>query len=345
MVQLMLDQLPTVAPDVEIHHVNLALSESTSDIGRWRWGKVLAVMGALIRVWSLTLIHGRMSLYYVPAPGKRAALYRDIFLMLGTRIITRELILHWHATGLGGWLKSEGHGWERVLAKRALGRAHKSIVLGEALRTDAAVFDPKSIWVLRNGIEDPCPEKTHSSRKPDQPLKALFLGLCSFEKGVLAAAEGVNEANQRHPGSVSLTVAGEFDNPETREEFLKVQSLSAGDIEHVGFVKNDRKQKLFDDHDVLILPTHYPHEAHPLVIVEALAHDLPIIVTDWNAVAEGLPDSIDQIIVIPSRDPSVVADALRTVANSPKSDGHLRRHFLQHYRAEKFAQNLAIIIR
>ncbi|MDB4473826.1 glycosyltransferase family 4 protein [Opitutaceae bacterium] len=345
MVQLMLDQLSVVAPDVEIHHVNLALSQSTADIGRWRWGKVLAVVGALIRVWSLTLIHGRMSLYYLPAPGKRAALYRDIFIMLGTRIITRELILHWHATGLGGWLKSEGHGWERILAKWALGRAQKSIVLGEALRADAEVFVPKSIRVLRNGIEDPCPNKSHSSRKPTQPLRALFLGLCSTEKGVLAAAEGINEANHRHPGSFSLTVAGEFDTTETHEEFLRTQSKSAGSIEHVGFVKSDLKQKLFEDHDVLMLPTHYPHEAHPLVIVEALAHDLPIIVTDWNAVAEGLPESTPQIVVIPSRDPSVLADALQTVANSPKSDGRLRQHFLQHYRAEEFARNLADIIR
>lgn len=345
MVELMLDHLPAVAPEVEIHHVNLALSHSTADIGRWRWGKALGVVGALIRVWSLMLIHGRMSLYYVPAPGKRGALYRDIFLMLGTRIIARKLILHWHATGLGGWLESEGYAWERVLAKWALGRAHQSIVLGEALRADAAVFAPDSIRVLRNGIEDPCPDKTHSSRKPAQPLKALFLGLCSAEKGVLAAAEGVNEANQRNPGSVSLTVAGEFDTPETHEEFLRAQSRSAGRIKHVGFVKSDRKPKLFEDHDVLILPTHYPHEAHPLVIVEALAHDLPIIVTDWNAVAEGLPDSIPQIVVIPSREPSIVADALHTIAHAPESDGRLRQHFLQHYRAEEFARNLAAIIR
>ena len=345
MVELMLRRLPAVAPDIQVHHVNLALSQSTADSGQWQWGKVLSILKALLCVWLLTLRHGRMTLYYVPAPGKRGALYRDLVLMLGTRVFTRGLVLHWHATGLGHWLKTKGHGWERLFAKWALGGAGRSIVLGEALRADAAEFAPQQLVVLRNGIEDPCPERAEAPRNRNRPLRALFLGLCSLGKGVLSAANGVIEANRRNPGSITLTVAGEFDSEETLREFSDAQSTSAENIRHVGFVGGAAKQKLFEDHDVLVFPTHYPHEAHPLVIVEALAYDLPIIVTRWNAVAEGLPESAEEIMVIDTREPTVLADALETLASLPEPHGRLRQYYLQHYTADKFAQNLASSLR
>ena len=44
--------------------------------------------------------------YYVPAPGKRVALYRDWLVMLLCRPFFKNIILHWHAAGLAKWLET-----------------------------------------------------------------------------------------------------------------------------------------------------------------------------------------------------------------------------------------------
>ncbi len=337
MVQTLLEALPGAAPDLELHHVNLPLSRRTADIGTWRAGKLIPLFAAVWQVWRLTLRHGRMTLYYVPAPGKRSALYRDCLLMFFCRPLAARLVLHWHATGLGSWLQKQARPFERSLARRALGRADVSIVLGEALRADVACLHPLRTVVVRNGIADPC---AHWQRRPAHrhgPLHVLFLSQCTREKGVFAALAGVAEAHRRSPGAVRLTVAGKFPDAATAVAFRSAARRSTVPVDEVGFVTGEAKQQLLLSADVLIFPTRYAHETQGLVVVEALAHDMPVIVTDWHAVAESLPAENVHVLPARPRSAAAIADALETVAASPRPDGALRRYYLDHYTAERFA--------
>ncbi|WP_221030582.1 glycosyltransferase family 4 protein [Actomonas aquatica] len=345
MVQTLLDALPAAAPEIELHHVNLPLSRNNADVGRWRWGKLLPLAVAIWRVWRLTLRHGRMDLYYVPAPGKRVALYRDFLLLFFCRPLATRLILHWHATGLGHWLQHHAKPFERGLARRALGRAELSLVLGEALRADVAYLHPHRTVVIRNGIADPFPHWQRRDGPHQRPLHAVFVGACTRAKGVLAALAGVAEAHRRCPGSVRLTVAGDFDDPATAKAFRAHAARCGAPVDHIGFATAEAKHHLYAGADVLLFPTRYAAEAHPLVILEALAHDLPLILTDWHAVPEGLPPA--HVHLIPARQRSAVniADALERVAAAPRPAGAHRQYFLQHYTRDAFAHRLAEALR
>ena len=343
MVQTLLDTLPAAAPDLRLHQVNLPLSRDTTDIGRWRPGKLLVLARAIVAVWRIRQRHGPFTLYYVPAPGKRGALYRDIALQLCCRPLAERLILHWHACGLGKWLQRHAHPFERALARRALARADVSIVLGEALRADAALLHPLRLVVVRNGIDDPCPawQPRPAARPVGEPLHVVFMGLCTVEKGVFAALAGVAEMHRRRPGSVRLTVAGEFPDALAAKEFGRLRADCGAPVDIAGFVTADSKHHLLAGADVFLFPTCYPHEAHPLVLLEALAHDLPVIVTDWRAVAEDLPPRHTQILDARERTATAIADALENVASHPRPNGHVRRYFLQHYTREHFAAAFA----
>ena len=87
------------APEFELFHVNPRLSRDAADIGRWRAGKLLPLLAACVHAWRLRLRHGSMTFYYVPAPGKRSALYRDWIVMLLCRPFFSRLVLHWR-----GWV-------------------------------------------------------------------------------------------------------------------------------------------------------------------------------------------------------------------------------------------------
>lgn len=343
--QTLLESLPVAAPDLELHHVNLPLSRTNADIGSWRLGKLIPLFRAIWQVWRLTLRHGRMTLYLVPAPGKRSAFYRDLLLLFCCRPLAQRLVLHWHATGLGHWLQHHAAPLERGLARRALGRADLSIVLGEALRADANALHPLRTVVVRNGIADPCRHWQARPTRREGPLQAVFVGACSREKGVLAALSGVVEMHRRCPGSVRLTVAGDFADESTARAFRAVVQRSGAPVDHRGFVTAESKHHLYTGADVLLLPTRYPAEAHPLVLVEAMAYDLPLIVSDWHAVPEGLPT--DHVRVIPHRErsPHAIADALESIAAAPRPHGAVRRYYLDHYTRERFAANVAEALR
>jgi len=324
-------------PNVQILHVNPRLSRDSRDIGRWRPGKLFSLLCACVQAWRLRIVHGPAFFYYVPAPGKRGALYRDFVVMLLCRPWFSGLILHWHAAGLGAWLGEHAHPVERWLARTLLGRAALSIVLGENLRGDAAVLNPRRISIVRNGITDPRPD--HSPRPPRSgaAIEAVFLGLCSREKGLFDAIAAVKLTNARTPPDraplVRLRVAGDFPDAATEREFMQVILSTAGAVRYVGFVRGKAKRALLGSADVLVFPTWYAHEAQPLVIAEALAFDLPVVTTRWRAVHESLPEA--HVHLVEPHQPSQIADALEAVRTAGSPNGTLRAYFLAHYTRER----------
>lgn len=317
-------------PELRLFHVNPQLSRDNQDIGRWRPGKIFTLLVACVRALRLRARHGPMYFYHVPAPAKRGALYRDWVVMLLCRPFFIGVITHWHASGLGAWLEQEATGIERAISRRLLGRAALAIVLGEALRADLAVLAPRKVAVVRNGIPDPGPGWQRAPRDPSRPLHALFVGLCIPEKGIFDALAGVAEAHREllrsgAPG-MRLSVAGAFPSPAAEAAFHAAAKAADVHVTYAGFVAGDAKHALFASADVLLFPTKYPHETQGLVVAEALAHDLAVVVTRWRAVSEDLPPR-GAWVVEPDR-PDQIARALLELARTPIAVGANRAHFL-----------------
>ncbi|GAB5560627.1 MAG: hypothetical protein SynsKO_22740 [Synoicihabitans sp.] len=343
MVELLVRTLPEVRPDIELHHVNLRVSEASDDIGRWQIGKYFAAKRVIAEAHNIIEHHKIDMLYYVPAPGKRIALWRDLLILSKLRPHVKKLILHWHASGLGGWLESQGWNWERRAAQHWLGNADLSIVLGEALRADAECLSPVRTEVIRNGIQDPTPNQ-RQAKKPDRPLTVLFVGECSESKGIFRAIEGLREANRRRKGSVRLSVAGKFPNQETESKFHNICGKSTFPIDYHGFVEGTEKNALFERADCLIFPTTYPYETQGLVVTEALAYDLPVIITRWRAVHESLPNSHALTVEPDAEIASSIAKQLERLSECPPATGSARAYFLDHYTAERFIRQIAAAI-
>jgi glycosyltransferase involved in cell wall biosynthesis len=339
MVQTLVTGLP--AHGIAVHHVNLGLSRDAADIGRWRPGKVFTVLGACVRTVNARFRHGCDTLYYVPAPGKRGALYRDWLVMLLCRPFFRRLVLHWHAAGLSEWLATHGSGLERRLTRRLLGRAGLSIVLGNSLRTDAEALVPEKIAVVPNGIADPGPGERRAP--PAGPFQVFFLGLCSEEKGLFAAAEAVLAANRavralKAEPKFTLIAAGSFPDFATGARFRELCAQHPASIRYAGPVQGDEKTQLLRASHCLCLPTHYLPEGQPLVLLEAMACDLPVVATRWRGIPDLLPP--EAILVAPG-DAGALANALTQLRKDPPPAGIFRQHFLDHFTAEQHLTGLA----
>lgn len=326
MVRMLVTGLP--AHGVEVHHVDLRLSRDAADIGRWRWGKLAAVVDACLYAVVARFRHGCDTLYYVPAPAKRGALYRDWLVMLLVRPFCRRLVLHWHAAGLGEWLRTRATAPERWLTRRLLGGADLSIVLGESLRDDAEALAARRLAVVPNGIPDPCPGGTARPRAAGQEtFEVLFLGLGSEDKGLFTTAAAVLAAN-RAAGATRfrLTAAGAFPDRPTAARFAALVAAHPGELRHVGFVTGPAKADLFRASDCLCLPTRYAAEAQPLVVLEALAWDLPVIATRWRGLPEILPPAAS--LTLPPDDEAAAMAALLSLRRTLPPPGTARTAFL-----------------
>lgn len=339
MVQTLVEGLP--AQGIAVHHVPLNLSRDHADIGRWRLGKVCTVLAACARAVAARFTQGCDTLYYVPAPGKRGALYRDWVVMLLCRPFFRRLILHWHASGLADWLAVRASAPERWLTRRLLGQAALSIVLDESLRADAEVLNARRIAIVPNGIADPGEPSATGGKT--QPFQVLFLGLCSEEKGLFACAEAVVGANRAATAPrFVLVAAGSFPDATTRRRFEVLCAAHPSELRHVGPVQGDEKVRLFRTSGCLCLPTRYPAEGQPLVVLEALAHDVPVIASRWRALAATLPPGTP---LCEPGDIAGLATALMSVADAPPSSGALRGFFLARYTQERHLAALAAALK
>ena len=329
MIRLLLEELGRPGQGFELYHVNLHLSQTSADVGRWQLGKIVPLLGACFKVLYTRWRHGPMALYYVPAPAKRGALYRDWVVMLLCRPFFSQLILHWHAVGLGQWLETSATTLERRISRRLLGKADLSIVLAPELAADVEKLWPQRIAIVQNSLAEtgvlPPPRHRGEARR----YEILYIGLCCPEKGFFDTLEAVALLHAHNPGAFRLTVAGAFDCAQSEKRFRdRAEELTTA-VRFAGFIDGEAKHALFTESDLFCFPTYSRYEGQPLTLIEALAHDLAIVTTKWRAIPAMLPRKYVWFVE-PGR-PEQIAEAISQARQAGEPNGVLREHYLVNF--------------
>lgn len=363
------------AHGIQCYHVNNRLSRQLEDIGEFRGGKVLLLLAHCLEAIWCRYRYGVTAMYYIPAPGKKSALYRDWLVMFLCRPFFKTLILHWHAAGLAKWLETSVQIRTRALTYRGAKKADLSIVLSRYNLADAEKLLPQSVRVVRNGIPDPCPDfatavlprrrarfaararllagekvSTEELEAAEQPqlVRVLYLAHCLREKGLFDAVEGVVFANhalaeRQSPVRLRLFAAGVFVDEAEKLEFeaLLHDPAVASAVKLGGFVSGEAKARAFRDADLFCFPTYYLGENQPVNIIEALAYGLPVVTTQWRSLPEMLPSGYTGLV--PIRAPAAVGQAMLDLL-ARESGEHLRQIFLERFTLEKHLEALAAAI-
>jgi glycosyltransferase involved in cell wall biosynthesis len=353
---------------IECYHVNARFSRGLSDIGEFQGAKIFLIFWFCFQAIWIRFRHGVHSFYYVPAPGKNVALYRDWLVMLLCRPFFRNIILHWHAAGLAKWLETENPITTRAATYRLFRPVTLSIVLSRYNQADAAKLLSAKIRVVHNGIPDPCPDFESSilPRRRERFLarrkilagewnvdpvvvNVLFIAHCTREKGLFAAAESVLLANRALatrglPIQLRLTAAGNFVTEAEKAEFERLRQITkfATAIEHAGFVSGERKDRLLREADLFLFPTQYLGENQPVNLIEAMSFGVPIVTTRWRSLPEMLPEKYPGLVA--DQNPEALAGAILEVLVT-ESGEELRTHFTAHFTLERHLEGLAAAIR
>jgi glycosyltransferase involved in cell wall biosynthesis len=138
---------------------------------------------------------------------------------------------------------------------------------------------------MPHGVEMPA-DLVHSASNGE--LRLLFLGRLDPIKGIEALLEACKIVSENQGFRWRLTIAGTGADLYIAGLRRQIAVLGLDTRVHmVGEVVGDAKKRLFDNSDVIVVPSHT--ESFGLVVAEALAHGVPVIAskyTPWSALEE-----------------------------------------------------------
>ena len=132
----------------------------------------------------------------------------------------------------------------------------------------------------------------------DAEFRILFVGAIGQRKGIKYLLEAMKRL--KAPGTRLIMAGTILGNPDVLRQY-------DGLFQHAGYLNRDRLIELFHRCDVLVLPSVY--DAFPLTVLQGMAAELPVIVSDHTGSKDAIRDGVDGYVV-PVRDVEALVEKL-----------------------------------
>jgi glycosyltransferase involved in cell wall biosynthesis len=297
----------------------------------------------------------RPNILYVSLSQNRLGFLRDALFLLPARWLGIPSVVHINGGHFGAFYRTTDPAMRRLVraVMRGVGRA---VVVGERLRPMLdGLVPPARIVSVPNGIPDPMgnggadPAAALADARAaagDAGQRVVFLSQLTETKGFLDLLEAAKVVAARRP-AVRFELAGEFGSPADAAAAAAHGSGELADrVSFVGVVSGRAKADFLARADLFVLPSYYPFEGHPHVVLEAMAAGLPVVATDHAAIPETVLDGITGFIV-PKRATDALADRMERVLADPELRGRLgregRARFEAEYTLERWSDRMAAV--
>lgn len=247
-----------------------------------------------------------------------------------------------------------GRLWTEALKSYFLKKCNRFVVPGKASVEYMKTFGAPaaSILIAPNAIDNSWFSK-HSENVRTRanefreklklpPRFILFVGRLVPEKGVFDLIEAYAKLDRSIRSEVGLVFAG--DGVSRKELMQRGEQISPGSICFPGFAQREDLAAYYALAEALVLPTH--SDTWGLVVNEAMACGLPIIVTNVAGCAADLVEQGWNGYVVPPRDADKLCTAIDSIVRQPElrqvmGDRSLER--IKHYSPEACAAGLAAV--
>lgn len=301
-----------------------------------------------------SLARHRQAAVYLPLSQGTWGFLRDALFILLARAARRPVYVHLHGSFFQQFYSGSPPPL-RWLIRATLSGIAQAWVLTPSL---AAAFDglvPEDrIRVLENVVDDPLEarqsgrhDSPQNARSP-QGLRILYLSNLIPEKGCFELIRAVAALGERARGW-RLRFVGQTDEAVRRELVAWSDRLRTNEIEVelAGALHGAAKDTEYLFADIFVLPTWYPMEGQPLVLLEALAAGLPIVTTAHGGIPETVRDGLDALLV-PPKDVPALAQALERLATDEQLraelGGRARARYEDRYRPPRMHRDVARLL-
>lgn len=304
----------------------------------------------------LLLLRNRDADVHVPISQNRWGFARDAVFIWIAHLARRRVIVHLYGGLFGDFYAGLGT-FERTLVRRTFGCVDAAWVETENRRTVFSVLlPPESIRVVENTADDCGPP----ARDPDRPapgepgdrLRILFLSNLIPTKGhreLLAALELLAGRAGDEPLGIDVRLVGEVEPDEAALVRAAATRLAAAgaDVELRDAVMGEGKLALYRWADVLALPSRYPPEGQPLVLLEAMSAGLAVIGSDHSGIPHTVLDG-EQGLIVPKGNAEALAGAVERMRGDPELVARLgragRRRYEEHYALPAYEERVRALL-
>ena len=325
---------------------HIVIDRSTGMIGRkvgaFSLGGIFATLTMLLLFWrKLPWAH----IVYITVGISTAGFFRDMMMIWSGWFLRKRIILHLYGGGFLSFYKSKPALIKKMISA-TFAKADVLIVEGRMLRNQlefVADVDNK-LKVIPNGLPIDLRERAQINQIYGEsgPVKLLYLSNMIQSKGYLDLLEAcrILYIERRIPihcdfcGAFLATVNDDGEiSPEMAEgtfrRLIDEKGLTAV-VQYHGTVRGERKEEILREADIFILPTSYPWEGQPISIIEALAHGLPVVATNYRGIPEQIIDGFNGFL-LEEKSPREIADAVEKLWQDPYLYKQVSRNARQHY--------------
>ncbi len=321
---------------LDLDWVNLSTSRKMEEIGQGSMVKIVRLASSFLKTFWKLLIR-KYDVCYCAITCHGSGFLKDAPFVLICKVFGNKVILHQHNKGMSTDADRPLFRW---LLKKVY-RKSRVILLSWRLYPDIEkIVDKNLIKICPNGI----PEVTRDRNRHDGRPVILFLSNLIESKGVIVLLDACKILKQRGYDFECRFVGGETIEIDKSRFIKETASRQLNDnVVYIGSKYGNDKHMELSKADIFVFPTYYHNECFPLVILEAMQHSLPIVSTDEG----GIPDIIDNGqtgIIVPSKNPEILSEALARLIDSPEWSNTLGRNgerkYNSNYTLRNFERNI-----
>jgi 1,2-diacylglycerol 3-alpha-glucosyltransferase len=260
---------------------------------------------------------------------------RDILFLLWSESHLREL--------------RRGNALVEFLKTEFLKRCDGFVVPGQAAHEYlvAQKIRPKIIFTAPNAVDNDlfasaAVKARQDERASRQQLNLperyfLFVGRLVREKGVFELLDAYAKLDEQLRRQIGLVFAG--DGGYRQELETKAASVSPGIVKFIGFAHREQLANYYALAEILILPTHT--DTWGLVVNEAMACGLPVILSSAAGCGPDLVKENWNGVIVPAKDVSALTSAMSRLATQPdvcRMMGANSAHYVSRYSPHDWSQ-------
>lgn len=263
---------------LDITCIDISTETNMQGLGTVSVKKIFRAGSTFIRVMFAYIRYKPNLVHFVLNP-HGLSFYRDFLTAEMLKLLGAKIIIHLHSKGI----KEESVDPKKKRLYKRTFRRCSVIHLDETLNFDIDAVKDKSMrtYYVPNGIPDEGfgSEIGHKVGK----VQLLFLSNLMPSKGAHILLQAINNLPSHFANSFKLVVAGATTESTYTLELQKLaKSQFPDNIEFKGAIYGDKKKKVLEQSDILILPT--SNDCFPITILEAMSYSLAVISTFEGAI-------------------------------------------------------------
>lgn len=295
----------------ETRYINLLISRTVDESGKTKISKILRFITSWFKL-LFVLIKDKPNLCYFALTTTGSGFYKDVILVFLLKLFRVKIVFHLHNKGIK---KNEAKKINSLLYRYVFKNSNV-ILLSKYLYDDVKKFvSTQQLHICPNGVEDLMKNIKTTFEKKSKPVKILFLSNLIKSKGVFTLIEACKILQQKEYDFICNFVGGEGDIYADQFQAEVEEKGLTSKVRYLGRMYGSDKDEIYKQSDIFVLPTFYHNECFPLVLLEAMQYELPVISTKEGGIRDIVEENITGFLV-EQNNPIELADKLAVLLNN-----------------------------